>query len=92
MSDGVTDNRAESRYEYREGGALAVAAYERENDVVVFTHTMVPEALRGRGIASRLIAAALADVLKRGLKVRAECAFVVAYLKRHPEARELIAD
>ncbi|UIJ45601.1 N-acetyltransferase [Sphingomonas cannabina] len=90
MSD-VTDNRDANRYELVEEGHKAVAAYKLSGDMITFTHTVVPQELQGRGVASRLIKAALDDVRARGLKVVAQCPFVAAYIERHPEERDLLA-
>lgn len=87
----IINNGAEDRYELQEDGELAFAAYERRGDVIVFTHTIVPRALEGRGIASQLISHALDDVRAQGLKIDPQCAFVAAYLKRHPKERDLLA-
>lgn len=84
----VRDNTAEQRYELAVDGELAVAAYRVEGDRVVFTHTVVPAAIEGRGVGSRLVGAALADVRRRGLSVVPECPFVRAYIERHPEERD----
>lgn len=89
--DTVRDNAAESRYELAMEGDLAIAAYQREGDRIVFTHTLVPEALEGHGIGSRLVAAALADVRRQGLTVIPACEFVAAYFERHPEEDDLLA-
>lgn len=91
MADAVTDNEAKSRYELHADGGIATAAYERRGAVIAFTHTIVPEKLRGQGIASKLIAGALANVRDRGLKIRPECSFVVDYVEHHPEVSDLIA-
>ncbi|MHA6724084.1 GNAT family N-acetyltransferase [Sphingomonas sp. RS2018] len=80
-----------ARYELVEDGETAFAAYDRSGDTVTFTHTIVPKAIGGRGVASRLIAAALADVRTRGLKVVPQCAFVAAYIDKHPGERDLLA-
>ena len=85
----VRDNREKSRFELVEQGETAIAAYERDGDAVIFTHTVVPEALRGLGIGSRLIAGALAQVRSAGLKVVPQCPFVAAYLRDHPDAADL---
>jgi predicted GNAT family acetyltransferase len=85
----VRDNRAEQRFELTVDGAIAIAAYERDDDAIVFTHTVVPEALRGEGVGSRLIAGALAQVREQGLKVVPQCPFVAAYLRDHPDAATL---
>ncbi|HWK35492.1 GNAT family N-acetyltransferase [Sphingomonas sp.] len=87
----VVDNRDANRYELVEDGHKAVAAYVLRGDVITFTHTVVPQELQGRGIASRLIKAALDDVRARGLRVVAECPFVAAYIDKHAAERDLLA-
>ncbi|AXJ95154.1 MULTISPECIES: GNAT family N-acetyltransferase [unclassified Sphingomonas] len=89
MTD-VIDNRAAHRFELAVPGGTAIAAYTRRGDTIVFTHTEVPAALEGRGIGSRLIAGALAQVRAAGLKVVPACAFVAAYLRRHPDAADVV--
>lgn len=89
--DAFSNNEARRRYEYATDRGIALAAYRIEGDVIAFTHTEVPEALEGRGIASKLIAAALADVRARGLKVRPLCAFVAHYMDKHRETHDLLA-
>lgn len=87
----VRDNSARQQYELRVGGALALAAYKLEGDVIRFTHTEVPGKLEGQGIGSRLVRGALEDVRRRGLKVVPSCAFVRAYMDKHPETQDLLA-
>jgi predicted GNAT family acetyltransferase len=87
----VVDNKDANRFELVEDGHKAVSAYKLAGDVITFTHTIVPKELQGRGIASRLIKAALDDVRARGLKVVAQCPFVAAYIEKHPEERDLLA-
>jgi predicted GNAT family acetyltransferase len=53
------------------------------------THTGVEPAVEGRGIASSLVAAALAHARTNGLKVDPECPYARAYMERHPETRDL---
>jgi predicted GNAT family acetyltransferase len=85
----VIDNTAAGRFELTEQGETAIAAYVREGDAIVFTHTQVPPALEGQGVGSRLIAGALAQVRDAGLKVVPACSFVAGYVQRHPEAADL---
>jgi len=87
----VRANEGESRYELSVDGGMAIAAYERRDGALVFTHTQVPEALAGRGIASTLVAGALADVREKGLKVVPLCEFVAGYFDRHPREQDLLA-
>ena len=87
----VTDNRAEHEFELEVDGHRAIAAYQLEGDTIVFTHTLVPKKLEGRGIGSKLIRAALDAARDRGLKVVPQCPFVRAYIDRHAEYRDLLA-
>jgi predicted GNAT family acetyltransferase len=87
--NGVRDDLAAQRFELEVDGAVAFAAYRCEGDRIVFTHTVVPPELEGRGIGSRLIAGALARAQAEGLKVVPECEFVAAYLARHPDAADI---
>lgn len=87
----VVDNRARDRFELESEGHVAVAIYEREPGRITFTHTIVPPALEGRGIGSRLVKEALAAARAEGLKVVPICPFVKAYIDRHPEEQDLLA-
>lgn len=87
----VVDNRERHRFELEVEGAIAFAAYRREDGVITFTHTIVPSALEGRGIGSRLVRGALEQVRAEGLKVVPECPFVKAYIEKHPEEQDLLA-
>jgi len=81
----VRNNTALSRYELDVDGTVAFADYRLSPGKVTITHTETPRALRGRGIASKLVQGALEQIRADGLKVVAGCGFVVDYLEKHPE-------
>ena len=87
----VVDNRAASRFELATDAGPAFAAYERDGDVMTFTHTVVPPEAEGQGVGGRLVAGALAQVRAEGMKIVPACSFVRAYVERHPEWRDLVA-
>ncbi len=87
----VVNNEAESRFELAIDGGTAIAAYERDSDVLTFMHTHVPADLEGRGVGTTLIDGALADVRARHLKIIPACSFVRAYVQAHPAVRDLVA-
>ncbi len=87
----VRDNSEESRFELEKDGAVAIAAYELEGEVISFTHTVVPVEIEGQGIGSALIGGALEAARARDLKVIPICGFVRAYIDRHPETQDLLA-
>jgi uncharacterized protein len=91
MASGVRDNTALSRFELDADGITAVANYQLAGGVMTFTHTEVPARARHRGIASRLIEGALAEVRARGFKIVPRCSFVKTYVDQHPEVGDLLA-
>ena len=86
----VRDNKELSRFEIDVEGEMAFANYRRTSSAVIITHTETPRALRGRGIASKLVTGALALIRADGLKVIGACAFVVDYLRKHPEYADMV--
>ena len=86
MVERVTDDPAAQRFELAVEGQVAFLQYERKNDRIVFVHTEVPPALRGRGIGESLVKGALDAARREGLRVVPLCPFVKAYLRKHPEA------
>jgi predicted GNAT family acetyltransferase/glutaredoxin len=88
----VVDVPQASRYELRLGGRLiGLAAYLRRNGRIAFTHTEVDESCEGRGLGSRLAAAALEDAGREGLEVVPLCPFIAHYIERHREYEKLVA-
>ncbi|MCA6217752.1 N-acetyltransferase [Ideonella sp. B7] len=87
----IVHNVAASRFETKVSNLLCVASYHLHNGVMDMLHTGVPPALEGRGIAAKLVAAALAHARAQGLKVRPSCSYVAVYMRRHPETADLLA-
>ena len=88
----IRDNAAASRFEMIVERHAAVVTYAIADNVITFEHTVVPEALRGRGIARELVEFALASVRERGLKVVPQCEVFEAYMRKHAETHDLLAD
>ncbi len=65
--------------------------YQRQGDVMTITHTWVPEALGGRGIAAALTQAAFDFARATALKIHPACAYAALWVKRHPEVQDLLA-
>jgi predicted GNAT family acetyltransferase len=87
----VRDNPEELRYEILRGGELVgEIRYRSEPGVIVLVHTDVAPSAEGQGIGTRLVAGALDDIRSRGLRLVPVCPFVAAYLRRHPEQRDLV--
>lgn len=81
----ITDVPAQSRYEITVDGALAgFARYVRKGGRLIFVHTEIDPAFGGKGLGSKLAAAALADARARSLPVVPLCPFIASYIERHP--------
>jgi predicted GNAT family acetyltransferase len=52
----------------------------------------VPEVLSRKEVGSKLIRGALDRLRADGLMVVPRCEFVAAYVERHPEDRDMVAD
>lgn len=92
MSSAVRDNTSLHRFELEVEGVTAFSEYKRKPGVVTFVHTEVPEALGGKGVGSQLARGALGLVRSRGEKVIAKCPFIAAFIKKHPEYQDLLAE
>lgn len=78
------------RFEMKVGTLLAVLDYYRQGKAMVITHTGVPTALEGQGIGSKLTKTALDYARAEGYKVVPLCSFADAYIRRHPEYKDLL--
>ncbi|WP_205499989.1 GNAT family N-acetyltransferase [Rufibacter psychrotolerans] len=63
-----------------------------DNEELDLDYTYVPEDHRGQGLADELVKTALEYVKGNQLKFIASCPVVEAYVKRHPEYKELMVD
>ncbi|MDO5288880.1 MAG: GNAT family N-acetyltransferase [Pseudomonadota bacterium] len=81
----ITLNEATRRFELHTGGHTAYLEFEPVPGGLAFTHTIVPRALEGQGIGSRLVRHALDWAVAGQHKVRPDCSFVRTYIQRHPE-------
>lgn len=79
----VEHNPARARYEVFADGRLAgFTTYRLEGDRVLFLHTAVGDAHKGRGLAHHLVGQALAEVRAEGRTAVPVCPFVAGVLER----------
>jgi uncharacterized protein len=87
----VRHNVAAHRFEAEVEGMTSVADYVRRDGQMIMTHTFVPPELRGRGIAEKLVRAALEHARDEKVRVVPACSYVDIYIQRHPEFQPLVA-
>ncbi|ARJ69032.1 GNAT family N-acetyltransferase [Paracoccus contaminans] len=67
-------------------GPRAELIYTRPRPGIVSAdHTLVPDALGGRGVGSALVKALVSDCLESGERIVPACSFVHVQQRRHPE-------
>jgi hypothetical protein len=88
----VRHNPQASRFEAFVDGELCRADYRMSGNVMQIVHSEVPYALEGRGLAAQVVRAALDFARANGLKVVPVCGYVRAYMRRHEETHDLLAE
>lgn len=88
----VRRDDARHRYEIEVNGQVAGSmAYRPHGEALELIHTEVGEAWQGQGLAAQLARHALDDARRTGRKVIPSCAYVAAYIQRHPQDQDLVA-
>ncbi|OCP08017.1 MULTISPECIES: GNAT family N-acetyltransferase [unclassified Ensifer] len=79
------------RYSAVVEGHTGEMTYSRSSPkLVIIDHTLVPDALRGKGVGQALAKHAIEDARKGGWKIIPLCPFMKAQVMRHPEWQDVI--
>jgi predicted GNAT family acetyltransferase len=81
----VVDEPQAHRFVVRVEGEEAELVYRRPGRRLAILHTGVPDAIGGRGIAARLVAAAVERAREEDLTVVPHCWYARRWLEQHPE-------
>lgn len=88
----VEHDAARRRFSASVDGHACELDYRLDGGVMTITHTGVPAAVGGRGIAAAMTQFALEHARSHGWKVVPACSYAVVYMKRHPEFDDLRVD
>ena len=86
----IIHNQSANRFETSIDNQTSYISYQERDDTLVYDHTIVPQALGGRGIGSALVKRALDCARENDKKVVPQCSFVSAYISKHPEYQDLL--
>ena len=75
-----------------DGKQVGKAEFLDRGDRRIFTHTEVDKNYEGRGLATILIGEALQETRDAGLRIKALCPMVIAYLQKHDEYSDIVVD
>lgn len=79
------------RYYIQLGDKKAELTYDENGKTRDFRHTYVPEEMRGRKLAEKLVRHGLDDTMKNGYKFIATCPYVQRFVEKHPEYQKGLA-
>lgn len=86
MSEKIVHNEQKNRFEIFADDTLAgFAAYSPADGARDFDHTEVDPEFGGRGLAGKVVAAALADTESQGLSVIPSCSYVRKFVTKNAE-------
>lgn len=86
----ITHNQAANRFETSIDHQTGYISYQERDGKLVYDHTIVPQALGGRGIGSELVKHALDYAHEQNKKVIPQCSFVSSYISKNPEYQDLL--
>ncbi len=88
----VINNEAERSFEMTVDGKLAVVDYKKRGDKYLLVHTEVPREWQGHGVAAVLVEKTLHYLEDHHLKMVPYCAYIKAYLNKHPDWKRLLPE
>lgn len=91
MDTQVRHSEGQSRFDTTVDGHLCVLDYVLNGKTMTITHTGVPSAVGGRGIAAELTRVALDAARAQNWKVVPACSYAAVYIRRHPQYEDLVA-
>lgn len=83
MDGHFSDNREQNRFELDIGDQVAFANYRRTEDGLAIFHVETPRALRGQGVASKLMEAVVEAARAEGREVIPFCSYAASWMRRH---------
>lgn len=86
----ITHEEQAHRFICTDAGHECTVEYERKNNVMDIYRTFVHPDLRGRGIAEKLMIAAIDYAQKSNFSIFPSCSYAVTYFRRHPECRDVL--
>jgi predicted GNAT family acetyltransferase len=88
----VEHDSASRRFTVAASSGTAVLAYAPAGSHILELYsTYVPPADRGRGIAARLVEAAIQYARSEGFRIIPSCWYVAQWIRHHPEHADLVA-
>lgn len=86
----LVNNELSRQFELTVDNIKSKIEYELQKDRMFLIHTEVPQALAGKGVGNAIVEKTLQYLETNNLKLVPLCPFVAAYVKKHPEWKNLL--
>jgi predicted GNAT family acetyltransferase len=90
MTEAIIHRPQEHRFTCEVDGHACVLHYHLNGQTMTITHTGVPEAVGGRGLAGALTRFALDHARQEGWSIVPMCSYSALYIDRHPSYQDLV--
>jgi predicted GNAT family acetyltransferase len=87
----IINNEDIHNFEFFIDGHRSFIDYQIKDNDIYLVHTEVPEVLKGRGVAEKMVEKTFNYIEQEGFKLVPLCSYIQVYLKRHPEWNRLVA-
>ncbi len=88
----LVKNEDKMRFEMQYNNHLGFIDYEVRDNGIALTHTELEPEIQGTGAGMALVEKTLTYLKEHGQKVLPYCSYVFAFIKRHPEWKEIVAE
>jgi len=92
MEEKVIHDKAKSQFIISIEDKEAYVDYNIEDNRMNLYHTYTDPELRGKGLAAKVVIAALEYAKENNLKIEPGCTYVQSFISRHKEYEELVED
>jgi uncharacterized protein len=90
MDERFFDNKTEGRFELGIAGQIAFANYRRTDDGLFILHVETPRALRGRGVAARVMEHVLEAARSEGRELIPFCSYASSWMRRQRQSAKAL--
>ena len=92
MEEKVIHDKDKSQFNISINNKEVYVDYKIEQNKMNLYHTYTNPELRGKGLAAKVVIAALKYAKSNNIKVIPGCTYVQSFISRHKEYKELVAD
>lgn len=91
MANEVVNDKSGSRFVLEIAGDEVYLLFDEKKDMLDLYSTYTPPNLRGKGLAARVVKAALEYAKEKNLKVIPSCWYVRKFIEENPEYQNLVS-